>query len=201
MYFMYIFPAYRIFVWLFFGLWALRGMYAIVSDPLNETPLKWQQLLIVIPFGAVLFAAIWLLRDVLTDDLSRGSVFLHTALLASMMLYPFNISIYTSGRDFWHKDRAMIYLARVLFAILIALVDAAIYFLDLLPLPNELSVGGEALLWICILALYSFALTQVFFRLELKIFFQSDNNSDSYNAWLVIPAFTTGNLLFWLWFF
>jgi hypothetical protein len=195
-----IFPAYRIFAWLLVALELLWFVYAFVHDSFAEIPVKWR-LPIVIVSGAVMFAMIWLFRDALTIGSTRKPE-ICTALSICLMFYPFiGADGFFKWGGFWRKNRAMIYLARILFAALIASVDAAMYFLDLLPLPNELSVGGEALLWICILALYSFALTQVFFRLELKIFFQSDNNSDSYNAWLVIPAFTTGNLLSWLWFF
>jgi hypothetical protein len=103
----------------------------------------------------------------------------------------------------------------------IALADLAIYFLNPLWLPrkllesadlatvtyainrfgpNQLLTGsGEPLLLICVMSVYSFALSRLFYQLERKKAFEFNNDADSYGAWMVIPAFVTGNLLNFYW--
>ena len=197
MFFFNLFPIYSIIPWFFLAIIGLYGIHALMRDPFGETPVKWR-LPILILSGAVICAFLWLFRGSLAAGVSQryGS----SGSAGSMALFLFYPFIKENGyfEKLWRRGQK-IYLTRFLFVVLIAGIDVAIYFLDPFSSVRALLNDGKPLLSILVLSAYSFALTVLFYRLELKAVLKSDKDADSYKAWLTLPAFTTANALILLW--
>ncbi|MDR2088076.1 MAG: hypothetical protein LBP73_01840 [Clostridiales Family XIII bacterium] len=194
LFFMNTFPAYRIFPDLLLGALFVWGAGMFIRHPLSEIPAKWHRPLTAAT-GIVVFLIVWLLHR--TPATSVGTRLSVSTVLA---YYPFLDS--KSGSIF-KLSRIKIYVPRLLCAALIALLDAALCLLDPLSLLGSWIEDGRTVSLIVLLSAYSFALTQVFYRLERRFGEEgrgSGKDGGLYGVWLILPAFTTSCLLlFWFW--
>jgi hypothetical protein len=192
MFFLNLFPVYRAVPGLLLLGMYFWGTYVLVHYPLNRIDAN-RRLPAVIISWAVMLAVAWLIRDAYT---SGGYTSVYGATAAPLMLYPFIKKPDPSDPffEFFRKDRARIYRARALGIVLIVSVCIAMYFGDPFPQASDLLRSGSPPVPIIILSVYSFALTNVFYRLESKIFRKSGKDTGAYNTWLVLPAFTLSTL-------
>lgn len=195
MFFLNVFFEYRIFPWLLIGGMFVRLAYVFVHDPLSKIPVKWQLPTVIISAAFIPAIGWWLRNGIMIRDFNVASCILTSMCL---MYYPFFGEIDLFGK-FLREDRANVYRIRVLCAVLIVLINVLIYFLDPFSMKSKLLNNGEPLLLIFILSIYSFALTNIFYRLELKTVIKSNKDANSYNSWLTIPACVLSNVLV-LWF-
>ncbi|MDR1135961.1 MAG: hypothetical protein LBL49_07260 [Clostridiales Family XIII bacterium] len=169
------------------------SVHAFVHTPFSKTPAV-LRLPIVIVSLIVMLALTWWFRDMLMHE-KINNYFM--ALAVCLVHYTY---IGQNGffKPIWGKGKTNLYTLRALFAALSALSVVVIYILDPFSMARVFMQSGDSILLIVIMSLYSFALTMFFSRLELKLV-PAVGSTDSYRAWLSIPAVMISTVLVFIW--
>ncbi|MDR1134918.1 MAG: hypothetical protein LBL49_01880, partial [Clostridiales Family XIII bacterium] len=190
MFFLGLFPVYRLIPWTLLLIILVGAVCLLVRDPSAKIPVVWR-LPIVILVGIVSLAITWYVQDTLmSDELIRQYNFPMATIFLAYFPFFLRYGLRHGFNKPFQNFRLKACLSRILCIALIVLISAAIYFLDPFSLTRGLLNNGEPLFLVFILSIYSFALTTIFYRLELKMVLKSDKDDDAYSTWLTIPAYT-----------